>query len=152
MQRLHEVGAWESSWAWGAPLIVLSVVMHAIGLALIRAGFARAFADRQVARGLSVLRFAAVMGVAVSLITLLHIAQAAAWAAAYVLLGALPGPPQAMLYSIGAMTTYGHAAVYLAPHWQMLGALQALNGVMLFGLSTAFLYGMIQHAWPSRGA
>jgi len=39
-----------------------------------------------------------------------------------------------MLYSISAMTTYGHAAVYLDPHWQMLGAMEALNGAILLGL------------------
>jgi hypothetical protein len=131
---------------------VLTVVMHAIGLALVRAAFLRAFRDRPVGHGLSVLRFALVMSVAMALIIGLHVLQAAVWAAAYVGLGALPTPREAMLYSIGAMTTYGHAAIYLAPRWQMLGALEALNGMMLFGLSTAFLYGMIQRAWPARGA
>jgi hypothetical protein len=29
----------------------------------------------------------------------------------------------------------------------MMGALEALNGWILFGLSTAFLYAMIQEAW-----
>jgi hypothetical protein len=148
--HLDEIGSWESSWLWGMPLIVLTVVMHVIGLALIRAGFGLAFRNHPVGKGLSVLRFASAMGVTMALVTGLHVLQAAAWATAYVLLGALPGPRQAMLYSIGAMTTYGHAAIYLRPEWQMLGALQALNGVMLFGLSTAFLYGMIQRAWPPR--
>jgi hypothetical protein len=144
------IGSWEASWAWGLPLIVLTVVMHVIGLALIRAGFTRAFRNRPVGRGLSVLRFASVMGMTMALITALHVVQAATWAAAYVLLGALPTARQAMLYSVGAMTTYGHATVFLAPEWQMLGALEALNGMMLFGLSTAFLYGMVQRAWPAR--
>jgi hypothetical protein len=147
---LDEIGSWESSWLWGLPLIVLTVVMHVIGLALIRAGFVRAFRNRPVGSGLSVLRFASVMGVTMALVIGLHVLQVAVWAAAYVLLGALPGPRDAMLYSMGAMTTYGHAAVFLRPAWQMLGALQSLNGVMLFGLSTAFLYGMIQQAWPPR--
>jgi hypothetical protein len=145
------IGSWEGSWLWGMPLIVLTVVMHVIGLALIRAGFARAFANRPVGKGLSVLRFASVMGVTMALTTALHVLQAAAWAAAYVWLGALPTARLAMLYSISAMTTYGHAQVYLSAEWQMLGALEALNGVMLFGLSTAFLYGMIHQAWPPRG-
>lgn len=148
---LDEIGSWESSWLWGLPLIVLTVVMHVIGLALIRAAFGRAFQNRPVGKGLSVLRFGTVMGITMALVTGLHVLQASAWAAAYVLLGALPGPREAMLYSIGAMTTYGHAALFLTPEWQMLGALQALNGVMLFGLSTAFLYGMIHQAWPPRG-
>ncbi len=66
----------------------------------------------------------------------------------YVLVGALPSPHLAMLYSLNALTAYGRAPVDLAPAWQMLGALEALNGLILFGLSTAFLYGILTRAWP----
>ena len=55
-----------------------------------------------------------------------------------------------MLYSISAMTSFGHAGIYLDPHWQMMGALEALNGMMLFGLTTAFLFSVLQTHWPSH--
>ena len=48
------------------------------------------------------------------------------------------------------MTTYGHAELYLAQHWQLMGALEALNGLLLFGLTTAFLYGHIQRIWLTQ--
>jgi hypothetical protein len=32
--------------------------------------------------------------------------------------------------------------------WQLLGALEALNGMLLFGLTTDFLFAMIQKVWP----
>ena len=50
----------------------------------------------------------------------------------------------AMLYSLSAMTSYGHANLLLAQHWQLMGAIEALNGMMLFGLSTAFLFAMLR--------
>ena len=53
-----------------------------------------------------------------------------------------------MLYSISAMTSYGHAACILKDRWQLMGALEALNGMLLFGLTTAFLFAMIQRVWP----
>ena len=59
-----------------------------------------------------------------------------AWAVAYVALGARP-ISIAMLYSLSAMTTYGHAKLVLAKHWRLMGAIEALNGMMLFGLTTA---------------
>ena len=46
------------------------------------------------------------------------------------------------------MTSYGHVDLHLAPHWQLMGALEALNGMILLGLTTAFLYGTIQRVWP----
>jgi hypothetical protein len=48
------------------------------------------------------------------------------------------------------MTTYGHARLDLASHWQLMGALEALNGMILFGLTTAFLYGMIRELLVDR--
>jgi hypothetical protein len=48
------------------------------------------------------------------------------------------------------MTTYGHANIYLAEHWRLMGALEALNGMMLFGLTTAFLFSALQSHWAAR--
>ena len=87
------------------------------------------------------------MAVAVLLATALHSVEGAAWAGAFRLLGAVPDAKSAMLYSLNAMTTYGHESVSLEPHWQMMGALEALNGMLLFGLTTAFLFAMIQEVW-----
>jgi hypothetical protein len=70
------------------------------------------------------------------------------WAVAYRYLGALPDNRLAMLYSISAMTSFGHASLFLEDHWKMMGALEALNGMMLFGLTTAFLFATIQQVWP----
>jgi hypothetical protein len=44
------------------------------------------------------------------------------------------------------MTTFGHADVYLATRWQFLGALEALNGVILLGLSTAYIFSVLHSA------
>jgi hypothetical protein len=38
--------------------------------------------------------------------------------------------------------------VVLEGRWQLMGALEALNGMLLFGLTTAFLYGILQRVWP----
>jgi hypothetical protein len=50
----------------------------------------------------------------------------------------------ATLYLLSSMTTYGHSNRYLKDQWQLMGALEALNGMLLFGLTTAFLFAMIQ--------
>jgi hypothetical protein len=65
-------------------------------------------------------------------------------------LGAVADDKSAMLYSLEAITTYGHNDLYLAPHWRLMGALEALNGLLLFGLTTAFLYGLILRVWPAE--
>jgi hypothetical protein len=69
------------------------------------------------------------------------------WAAAYRLLGASTDNKSAMLYSPNTLTSYGHEDLYLAPHWKLMGALEALNGWILFGLTAAFLFTVIQRVW-----
>jgi O-antigen/teichoic acid export membrane protein len=72
--------------------------------------------------------------------------------AAYVLLWALSDKKTAMLYSLGAMTSYGHTNVYLNPHWRLLGALEALQGMLLFGLTTAFLFSIFHQVSPLKNS
>ena len=138
---------WTADWAWSLPLILLTVVMHVFGLGLINERVVRRL-SRSIGRRRLIPLFTVVMGMAVLLITALHAIEGAAWAGAYLFLGAVPDAKSAMLYSLNAMTTYGHESVSLAPHWQMMGALEALNGMLLFGLTTAFLFAMIQQVWP----
>ena len=69
---------------------------------------------------------------------------------AYVTLGARPDFASAMLYSLSAMTSYGHANIFLAKEWQLMGAIEALNGMVLFGLSTVFLFAVLREHWPTK--
>jgi hypothetical protein len=139
--------AWEMNWAWGVPLIMLTSVVHVLGLGLINEKVVRALGGRMHGRHFMFL-FAVAMSLMVMLATLLHALEAAVWAVAYLWLGALPDTRDAMLYSLSALTTYGHASALLPDHWKLLGALEALNGMLLFGLTTAFLFAMIQQVWP----
>ena len=52
-----------------------------------------------------------------------------------------------MLYSLDAMTTYGQSGIDLQAQWELMGSLEALNGWILFGLTTAFLFNIIQPIW-----
>ena len=80
------------------------------------------------------------------LATSLHGLEAGFWAAAYLLVGALPDFRSSMLYSLNALTSYGHTNLQLPDHWHLMGALEALNGWLLFGLSTAFLFAVVEKA------
>src|SRR5277367_5283882 len=141
--------AWDGNWAWSLPLIAGTVIIHIIGLVLINEKIilAKRFANP---RRRFLLLFSMLMGVATLLVTLLHTIEAGMWGAVYLMLGALPNGKSALLYSLSAMTTYGHERFDLADHWQLMGSLEALNGMILFGLTTAFLYGMIRELLAAR--
>ena len=138
---------WSNNWLWALPLIVFTVILHVIVLGLINTRVVAALRRFQDHRRFMLL-FIIVMGITTLLATLLHAVEGGVWAVAYRMLGALPNISTAMLYSLSALTTYGHAELYLAAHWQLMGALEALNGLLLFGLTTAFLYAHVHRVWP----
>jgi hypothetical protein len=135
-------GTWSGNWAWGVPLIILTVVIHVLGLGLIRKNALNASAS-QIRRHPTSM-FVGIMGLTTLVVICLHTLEAYIWAVTYWLLGALPDFKSAMLYSLNAMTSYGHINLTLEQHWHLMGALEALNGWLLFGLSTAFLFAVIE--------
>ena len=147
---MNDAAAWDGNWAWSLPLIVITVIFHVIGLVYINERVIRAkrfvTQRRSFLLGLSI-----VLGAATLVAIALHAIEAAIWALVYQALGALPDSKSALLYSLSAMTTYGHEHLDLAKHWMLMGALEALNGMILFGLTTAFLYGMIRELLAARG-
>ncbi len=145
--NITDLTPWSADWAWGLPLIVLNVVIHVSGLSLINDRVVRVMSGAGERRRVTP-RFAVVMSVVTLLVTILHATEGFIWAVAYRLLGAMPDKRSAMLYSLSALTSYGHADLFLQSHWQMMGALEALNGMLLFGLTTAFLFAIIQSVWP----
>jgi hypothetical protein len=137
---------WRRDWFLGAGLTVVTFLFHVMALAAVARLYVlleRYFPPQE---RVSMFRAAAVIAPVVALVFLLHAAQALLWAWAYVAVEALPHWREAVLYSLGAMATYGHAPIYLAPDWQLLGAIQALAGMLVFGISTAFLVAMVRRA------
>jgi len=141
---------WAADWVWSIPLILLTVLMHAVGLLLVEVYVVQKL-ETALRNVRFRLRFPIIISSVVLFVTMLHAAEASVWAGVYRWLGALPDQTTAMLYSISAITSYGHAGLYLLLKWQLMGALEALNGVMLFGLTTAFLFTVVQTASSSDG-
>jgi len=83
----------------------------------------------------------------VLLLTVLHGIEAGLWAAAYWWLGALESPSEAILYSVDSMSTRGASRLMLEHRWRMMGALEAMDGMLLFGISTAFIFAVMQGYW-----
>jgi hypothetical protein len=134
-----DIGMWAADWIWGVVLILVTVTFHVVGLMLINRRVVVVLSDA-LRTGRHLVLSIVIMAVTAILAAILHGIEGSIWALAYRALGALPDIRSAMLYSISSMTAYGHAAVYLEARWQMMGALEALNGIILFGLTTAFLF------------
>jgi hypothetical protein len=132
-------------------LIALTLVIHATGVAWMALAM-QSIHIRLVNRSLGLQHvFAILVGsigaLGLLLVVLLGI-EAAVWAAAYLWLGALDSPEDAILYSVDSMTTRGASGLMLERHWRMMGALEGADGMLLFGISTAFMFAVLQAFWP----
>lgn len=136
---------WGIDWVWSLPLIVLTVVIHVLGLGLIQQKAASTF-DHTVQQRHHVRSFVMILGGTTLLATVLHGIEAGLWSVAYLVLHAIPDAKSAMLYSLNAITSYGHTNLDLEDRWHLMGALEALNGWLLFGLTTAFLFAVIEQS------
>ena len=138
--------SWSADWAWSLPLIVFTVIIHVFGLLLINQRMESIDGEFRKRHSYPFV-FVTVIGATALSATLLHAVEAMIWGLAYRWVNALPDNSSAILYSLNAITSYGHENLDLAKHWQLMGALEALNGMLLFGLTTAFLFGIIQKVW-----
>src|SRR5450631_1775496 len=139
------------NWTWGISLIVLTIAIHAIGV-VVMAFVSLRIRDRITSRCFDLgYMIQIVIGLVAStglLLAILHGVEAAIWAAAFLWLGALDSPLNAILYSVDSMSTRGASGLMLQAHWRMLGALEAVNGMLLFGISTAYIFALMQAYWP----
>jgi hypothetical protein len=139
---------WGADWAWGLPLIMLTVILHVYGLVIIQQRIIPLY-GALMRTSHTTAGFTLIMVTATLLATCLHGIEAALWGWAYLLIGALPNIKLAMLYSMGAMTTYGHENLHVEARWELLGTIEALNGWLVFGLTTAFLFALISKIFPA---
>jgi voltage-gated potassium channel len=87
----------------------------------------------------------------------LHVCEVVLWAVAYSILPGLESLrafPDAVYFSCTTFTTLGYGDITIVGKWRFLSGVEAMNGILLFGWSTAMLFALIQHLWhaghPSR--
>jgi hypothetical protein len=142
--------AWTADWLWGLPLIALTLLFHTtvvLGIWVLLARCRRSIMKRRLTERATVLLAVGTFGAIGLLLAILAGLEAAVWAMAYLLLGATDTLADAILYSVDSLTTRGASGLHLAPHWRLMGALEAANGVLLFGISTAFLAAILSEFW-----
>jgi len=128
------------SWLWGLSLIVLTIVIHAtavVVLAFTVVGIRVRLESRDLKLWNMIAILICVIGVIGLLLAVLHGIECGIWAGVYLWLGALDSPADALLFSLDSMSTRGASQLMLHRHWQLMGALEEVDGMLLFGVSIA---------------
>ena len=72
-----------------------------------------------------------------------HTAQIWLWAIVLKTRGVFESTSSAVYFSLVTSTTLGYGDITLEPEWRVFGAMAAVTGLLTFGLSTAFLVGVM---------
>jgi hypothetical protein len=89
-------------------------------------------------------RLIGIMVATVSMLMAAHLVEVAVWAIAYWLAGATPDGTQNLYFAFVNYTTLGYGDIIPVARWRLLGPLTAMNGVLLFGWSTAVIYHVLR--------
>ena len=64
--------------------------------------------------------------------------------------GAVPDQTDAFYFAFVNYTTLGYGDILPVEHWRLLGPMTAMNGVLLFGWSTAVIFHILSTVSPIR--
>jgi hypothetical protein len=104
----------------------------------------------RVARGASErashpsLRLILVMTAIVSVLMAAHIVEVIVWSFAYAIVGVAPAGTDLIYFAFVNYTTLGYGDVTPLQRWHLLGPMTAMNGVLLFGWSTAVIFAVLR--------
>jgi hypothetical protein len=73
-----------------------------------------------------------------------HGCEVAIWSLAYRIVDAAPAGTNLLYFAFVNYTTLGYGDVTPTKDWQLLGPMAAMNGVLLFGWSTAVIFEVLR--------
>ena len=119
-------------------MMVATVVLHMLGLTSLTR-ITSVHIERWRTPWLSLDRLLAPLLMVVGLF-MVHVLEVAGYAVVYHQVGAAGSWEAALYLSAGAYSTAGWTGVTLAKAWRVVAAFESLNGILLLGWSTAFLF------------
>ena len=79
-----------------------------------------------------------------------HLVAITTWALMFSLCGEFSQLGEAVYHSGLNYTTLGDSAAVMSPAWRLLAPLEGANGMLMFGISTAMLFAVLQRLIQTR--
>ena len=130
----------------GAGVSICNIVIHAVVMTVVVRVAQRAGA-RDSAHPSALLISA--MVATVSVLMAAHVSEVLVWSLAYRITDAAPAGTDLIYFAFVNYTTLGYGDVTPVERWRLLGPLTAMNGVLLFGWSTAVIFEVLRRAMAS---
>jgi ion channel len=83
-------------------------------------------------------------------IILLHLLEIVLWGLLYAWQQAMPDAHAAFYFSAVTYTTTGYGDLVLPDEWRLVGAVEALTGILMCGWSTGFFFVVVSRMFEAR--
>ena len=132
----------------GVGAVACTIFVHALALAAAVNLFRY---ERRLGRaGAGALIDLAIVALVISFAFVAHLIEIALWAVLLVICGEFQEFGNAYYHSAVNYTTLGYGDLLLTPSWRLLGPLEATNGALMFGVSAAMVFAVIQRLLLAR--
>jgi hypothetical protein len=132
----------------GAAVCVVTIMIHALVMTAVVRAAQRAAATKTSHHWL---RLIAVMTVTVVVLMAAHASEVFVWSLAYSMFSVAPATVNAMYFAFVNYTTLGYGDVVPVERWQLIGPITAMNGILLFGWSTAVIFEVLRKTMTQSG-
>ena len=121
----------------GSLVSLINIMVHAL-ITVAAIGIARSAGLRM--SSWPKLDLIAVMGGTAAVLMAAHIFEVLVWSVVYWALGVVPDNAGLVYFAFVNYTTLGYGDVTPLAKWRLLGPMTAMNGVLMFGWSTALIF------------
>ena len=132
----------------GAIVSVINIMIHAL-VTVGAIGIARTAGLRHDAWPR--LHLMAVMVATASALMVAHTMEVLVWALAYAMVGAAPAGSDLIYFAFVNYTTLGYGDITPIQAWRLTGPMTAMNGILMFGWSTAVLFEVLRKTLDDLG-
>ena len=127
----------------GAGVSVINIMIHALVMTAVVRAANIAASKRPPQPSLFLI---VVMTVTVSVLMAAHTCEVIVWSLAYAIFNVTPENAGVVYFAFVNYTTLGYGDVLPVERWRLLGPITAMNGILLFGWSTAVIFEVLRKA------
>jgi hypothetical protein len=122
----------------GSILVASTVVMHSLCIVIMLRRI-QAWVNEYPGKA-SLAQLVTIFSSTTLALLVLHAVYIWMWALCYLLLGEFSNLERALYFSSTTYSTLGYGDLTLTEEWQLLTGFEAVNGLIMFGISAAFLF------------
>jgi hypothetical protein len=108
--------------------------------------------QREGHTGISFWMDIAIIAPTISLALVAHRLEIGLWGMLFLICGEFPEFGTAYYHSAVNYTSLGYGDLIMSPSWRLLGPLEAINGAVMFGVTTAMIFALIERLLRARFA